>query len=152
IVTINSADAFSFTRPPAGGTFDAQRTTEHEIDEILGLGSFLDIAGSDLEPQDLWSWSAPGTRNLTSSGTRYFSIDGGTTDLVEFNQQPNGDFGDWLSGTCPQTTPYVQNAFSCMDQVSDVTVTSPEGINLDVIGYDLITGSTTTTTTSTTTT
>ena len=33
----------------------------------------------------------------------------------------------------------MQNAFSCAGQVSDVTATSPEGINLDVVGFDLIT-------------
>ena len=31
----------------------------------------------------------------------------------------------------------MQNAFSCAGQFSDVTVSSPEGINLDVVGYDL---------------
>jgi hypothetical protein len=56
---------------------------------------------------------------------------------VNLNQNPNGDFGDWLSAPCPQAHPYVQNAFSCTDQSSDVAATSPEGINLDVIGYDL---------------
>src|SRR5207253_2330102 len=46
---------------------------------------------------------------------------------------------DWLSSTsCPQTKPYVQNAFVCPGQYSDVTASSPEGISLDVIGYDLI--------------
>src|SRR5262249_1986957 len=62
---------------------------------------------------------------------------------------PNGDFGDWLSAACPQANPYVQNAFSCTNQTSDVMPTSPEGINLDVIGYDLVTGTTTTTPTTT---
>ena len=151
IVTINSAQPFKFTRPPATGKFDALRTTEHEMDEVLGLGSFIGT-GSDLRPQDLFSWSAPGTRKLTSSGTRYFSIDGGTTDIVGFNQKSSGDFGDWLSGSCPQATPFVQNAFSCANQASDVTDSSPEGINLDVIGYDLLTTTTTPTTTTTTTT
>jgi hypothetical protein len=33
----------------------------------------------------------------------------------------------------------VQNAFVCRDQFSDISATSPEGINLDVIGYDLVT-------------
>ncbi len=150
IVTLNSADSFKFTRPPAGGMFDALRTTEHEMDEVMGLGSFIGT-GSDLRPQDLFSWSAPGTRKLTSSGSRYFSIDGGTTNIVGFNQNASGDFGDWLSGSCPQATPFVQNAFSCANQASDVTQTSPEGVNLDVIGYDLITGPTTTTTSTTTT-
>jgi hypothetical protein len=31
----------------------------------------------------------------------------------------------------------VQNAFGCAGQSSDISATSPEGINLDVIGYDL---------------
>jgi hypothetical protein len=138
IVTLNSAQPFQFDRIGGigAGNFDAQRSTEHEMDEVLGLGSF--IGGSNVRPQDLFSWSSSGTRNLTSSGSRYFSINGGATDIVGFNQQSGGDFGDWLSGSCPQTTPYVQNAFSCPGQMSDVTATSPEGINLDVIGYDLV--------------
>ena len=59
------------------------------------------------------------------------------TNIVGFNQDPDGDFGDWLSAACPQAHPYVQNAFSCPGQSSDIAATSPEGINLDVIGYDL---------------
>jgi len=275
IVTLNSAQLFSFTRPPSSGSFDAQRATEHEIDEVIGLGSYLNIpnpprcassdeaespnntlagsaviqscptcsggfkvgyvgsnsgtlqfngvsanapgantvtiwytngdsvryallsvngsqgtplsfpstgsfqtvgsiqttitlnAGSNntltfynpiagnwapdfdrigvncvipprnLRPQDLFSWSSAGVRNLTSKGSRYFSIDSGSTNIVGFNQIPPGDFGDWLSEACPQTHPYVQNAFGCPGQFSDISATSPEGINLDVIGYDL---------------
>jgi hypothetical protein len=152
IVTLNSNQPFAFTRPPTSSTYDALRSTEHEMDEVLALGSYLNGGGSDLRPQDLFTWSAPGTRNVHSSGTRYFSIDGGATDIVGFNQKRTGDFGDWLSGACPQATPYVQNAFGCKNQVSDVTSTSPEGINLDVVGYDLITVPTTTSTTTTTTT
>jgi hypothetical protein len=143
IITLNSSAPLQFNR--SGGispsNFDAQRTTEHELDEVLGLGSFLDHGSGNLRPQDLFSWSSSGVRNLTTSGSRYFSINRGTTNIVGFNQQPNNDFGDWLSGPCPQTTPYVQNAISCPGQFSDVSATSPEGINLDVIGYDLGSGS-----------
>ena len=104
----------------------------------MGLGSRLGHGVNDLRPQDVFSWSSPGVRNLTSSGTRYFSINGGVTNIVNFNQNPSVDFGDWLSTECPQAHPYVQNAFVCPGQSSDVTATSPEGINLDVIGYDLV--------------
>ena len=152
IVTLNSGQPFAFTRPPSTGIYDALRSTEHEMDEVLGFGSYLNTSGSDLRPQDLFSWSAAGARNLTSSGSRFFSINGGATNIVGFNQNPAGDFGDWLSGSCPQANPYVQNAFSCQDQASDVTPSSPEGINLDVIGYDLIAATSTTTTSTTTTT
>jgi hypothetical protein len=136
IVTLNSAQPFQFTRPP-GANYDALRSTEHEIDEVLGLGSFLP-SGGNLRPQDLFSWSSAGTRNLTSSGTRYFSINSGSTNIVGFNQVSGGDFGDWVSPSCPQSNPYVQNAFSCTGQFSDVTSNSPEAINLDVIGYDSV--------------
>ena len=92
---------------------------------------------ANLRPQDLFSWSSPGVRNLTLDGSRYFSIDSGSFDIVGFNQTPPGDFGDWLSEACPQSHPYVQNAFACANQFSDISATSPEGTNLDVIGYDL---------------
>jgi hypothetical protein len=289
IVTLNSAQPFSFSRPLLNGTFDAQRAVEHEIDEVMGLGSALNRNGSPclsyeaespscpqppgeecsivaggaviqsclncsggfdvgfvgnnsgtlqfnqvfanasgrlniriwyangdavryallsvnggpgtsltfpstgsfqtlgsiqttltnlnpgstntlefsnpivghwapdfdrievtctipppatLRPQDLFSWSSPGVRNLTSDGSRYFSIDSGSTDIVGFNQTPPGDFGDWLSEACPQRHPFVQNAFGCPNQFSDISATSPEGINVDVIGYDLVTATT----------
>ncbi len=92
----------------------------------------------NLRPQDLFSWSSRGVRNLTLDGSRYFSINSGSTNIVGFNQTPPGDFGDWLSEACPQPHPYVQNAFACRNQFSDISATSPEGINLDVIGYDLV--------------
>ena len=137
IVTLNSAAPYQFNRPTTSGNFDAQRSTEHEIDEVMGLGSRLGNNLNDLRPQDVFSWSSPSVRNLTSSSTRYFSINSGSSNIVNFNQNPSGDFGDWLSTACPQAHPYVQNAIVCTGQYSDVTATSPEGINLDVIGYDL---------------
>ena len=136
IVTLNSADPFQFSRPTSTSSFDAQHSTEHEMDEVMGIVSDADI--SKLHPQDLFSWSSAGHRNITSSGTRYFSINGGVTNIVNFNQDSQGDFGDWLSEACPQAHPYVQNAFGCMGQSSDLATTSPEAINLDVIGYNLV--------------
>ncbi|PYI58349.1 MAG: hypothetical protein DMC59_08700, partial [Verrucomicrobia bacterium] len=137
IVTLNSAQPYQFSRPVSGGNFDAQSGTEHEIDEVIGFGSHLNGNNSDLRPQDLFSWSSSGVRNITSSGARYFSINRGVTDIVDFSQDSQGDFGDWLSDPCPQDNPYVQNASGCPGQYSDVSATSPEGINLDVIGYNL---------------
>src|ERR1041385_8397167 len=71
--------------------------------------------------------------------TRYFSINSGVTNIVNFNNDAShGTYADWRSGGCPQGLPYVQNAVPCMGQFSDVSATSPEGISLDVIGYDLV--------------
>jgi hypothetical protein len=138
IVTLNSSAPYQFTRPISADNLDAQGGTEHEIDEVIGLGSRLNTNSNDLRPQDLFSWSSAGVRNITSSGTRYFSINGGVSHIVNFNQDPSGDFGDWLSDACPQANPYVQNAFACSGQSSDIAAASPEGINLDVVGYDLV--------------
>ncbi|MBV9240515.1 MAG: carboxypeptidase regulatory-like domain-containing protein [Acidobacteria bacterium] len=140
IVTLNSALAVSFTRPTPGGSFDAQRSVEHEIDEVLGIGSYLDItpATSNWRPEDLFTYSAPSVRNVTGTGTRYFSYNGGNTNVITLNQDPANDRGDWLSGGCPQGTPFVQNAVVCPGQSSDISSSSPEGIVLDVIGYDLV--------------
>src|SRR5439155_1745161 len=82
IVTLNSSEPFQFSRPPSASNFDAQRSIEHEVDEAIGLGSHLGGNGSDLRPQDLFSWSSAGDRNITTSGTRYFSINGGVTNIV----------------------------------------------------------------------
>lgn len=150
IVTLNSSQNFQFDRTQglASGQYDALESIEHEIDEVLGLGSILPnttdfLRNSAVRPEDLYRYSAPGTRSLTSSGTAtsYFSINGGATNIIGFNQNGNGDYGDWLSGSgCPQTQ-NVQDAFSCPGQSSDISATSPEGIALDVIGYDLNSGS-----------
>src|SRR5262249_24588032 len=54
IVTLNSSSPYQFTRPPSSSNFDAQRSFEHEMDEVIGLGSHLNVTGIDLRPQDLF--------------------------------------------------------------------------------------------------
>ncbi len=115
-ITLNSGASFQFTRPTTANNYDALRTTEHEIDEVMGLGSDIN-RDTNYRPQDLFSWGSSGVRNFSSSGTRYFSINSGTTDIVDFNQDPSGDFGDWFSGSCPQAQPYVQNALVVRDNI-----------------------------------
>jgi hypothetical protein len=139
IVTLNSDVTFKYTRPAVSGDFDAQRAVEHEIDEVIGLGSYLGGSpeATDFRPQDLFAWSAPGHLSHAALGIRYFSIDDGITNIVDFSQVSGGDYGDWASEPCPQPHPYVQNAFGCAGQSYDISATSPEGINLDVVGYDL---------------
>ncbi len=55
IVTLNSSAPYQFNRPTGAGNFDAQRAAEHEMDEVIGLGSRLNSSGNDLRPQDLFS-------------------------------------------------------------------------------------------------
>ena len=146
IITINSFQPVQFTRPVSPGNFDGQMFTEHEIDEVLGSGSHLNTpAPQYFCPIDLFSWASLNSRNTSARGQRFFSIDRGLHYIVQFNQNPDGDFGDYDSDDfCPATRLYVQNAFNCPGQSTDISATSPEGISLDVIGYDLAVASGTT--------
>ncbi len=138
IVSLNAAKLFSFSRPPSGNSYDALRLTQGGITVVLGIISQLDTDGSAFCSQDLFSWAAHGNRNITSSGSRYFSIDGGSTNIVNFNQNSsNGAFCLWLSTSCPQAFQYVNISNPCPGHSADITTTSPEGTDLDVIGYDL---------------
>jgi hypothetical protein len=128
----------SITAPPAapnGNKYSLLATTEHEIDEILGLGSFLPSPGlSSPLPEDLFRYDSTGSRNFTTSGDNaYFSIDGGITDLARFSQNSAGDYGDWW--TAGPHTVQVQDAF--LTPGATPTLGS-ELTALDVIGYDLV--------------
>jgi hypothetical protein len=116
--------------------YDLQGVAMHEIDEVLGLGSGLNLPTTFPQlsrPQDLFRYSAPGVRSYsTSASTSYFSIDGGVTNLVDFNQTSGADYGDWQSSP----TVRVQDAFGTPGMIPTYGV---EALNLDVIGYDLAT-------------
>ena len=106
------------------GNYDLQSVVAHEMDEVLGVGG----AGSQLNsgtvtgpvgPLDLFRYSGANARSFTTSNAAisYFSIDGGKTDLVHFNQNgsaDNSDFGDWGNGVSlgsGNTPAQVQDAY-----------------------------------------
>src|SRR5256714_1534702 len=139
-ITLNSSPPLQFTRPVAADNCDARSFTGHEIDEVLGLGSRLGGPFPEfLASEDLFSWASLNDRNSSMTGSPYCSIDQGLHLIVKFNNDPAGDYGDWDSPACPQNHPLVQNAFNCPGQSPEISATSPEGIALDVIGYDLVT-------------
>jgi hypothetical protein len=123
---------------------------EHEIDEILGMGSGLQgngtIFNNEIFPQDLFRYQSagvrsfglnPGPNNPCPGGTprAFFSIDGGVTNLDEFNNCTNGgDYGDWITHNPSQ----VQDAVTNQIGNPILNANSPESRNLDVIGWDKI--------------
>jgi hypothetical protein len=125
----------------AGQTFnpfnyDLLAAVEHEMDEALGLSSNLNTGDTtgDIRPEDLFRYSAPGTWSytLSSEASSYFSVNGGVTDLVNFNQAGSGsDYGDWASSG----TARVQDAFYVP---GSTPVFDVERIALDAIGYNFV--------------
>lgn len=129
----------SLTDIPSGGPFSLLAVVEHEIDEVLGLGSDLPGTGflADPAPEDLYRYDGSGNRSFApNSGNAFFSIDG-TTLLAQFNNQNNGgDYGDWQSSPLPNNTPpKVQDAFATPNSHPFLAAGSVELQGLDVIGY-----------------
>ena len=122
-----------------GGPYSLFAVTEHEIDEVLGLGSALPSL-PDARPEDLYRYDQFGNRSFTtnSAALAYFSLNG-TTDLAQFdNQNDGGDFGDWQSNPLPSgVLPKVQDAFATPNVTPSLGLSSPEVIALDAIGYNL---------------
>ena len=142
VITLASNQPFFYTGAPVSGKYSAVATVEHEIDEILGgggQGSVLNAIQQGLTaynnyvgPLDLSRYSALNTPSFSTSGsaTSYFSIDGGATDIVGFNQNSGGDYADFgPSG-------YVQSAFNTPGTQPGYTTSSPEYTMLLALGYD----------------
>ncbi len=127
--------------------FDLLAVTAHEIDEVLAFGSALN-GSSNGSPaptgavwgDDLYRYSSSGVRSFdTNAGSNaYFSIDGGVTNLAQFNQQQGGDFSDWVGGDNP---PRVQDAYATAGASPNLGI---ELTRLDVLGFTLATDSITT--------
>jgi hypothetical protein len=151
VITISNA--LSVAIPSHGtipsGSFDLISVLEHELDEVMGIGSALNAGhGFPTTPfaEDYFRYGAPGTRswNPSSAIQSYFSFDGGATNLANFNQNPSGDYNDWATanGGCSGAgNPLPQDAFAFPNQVPllmcNSTTPAPELIALDALGYDL---------------
>src|SRR5215472_7951341 len=86
--------------------------------------------GTSYEPLDLFHYSAAGVRDFSGTTAGYFSPDGGTTNLGNFNTNPNGDFGDWAASVGNDSF----LAFSSSGVVNPITANDLAEMN--VLGWD----------------
>jgi hypothetical protein len=139
----------SITSPPGAesGDYDLLAVTEHEIDEVLGLGSQDAGCNSGAgctgrnplnpAPEDLFSYTAKGVRaslnvNCAALTQAYFSYSG-AANITDLNTACNGgDFGDWKG---VNGDPQVQDAYATPSQL--VPYGSSELAAMSAIGYTL---------------
>ena len=126
----------------SAGYYDLVSVASHEIDEILGIGGPGSLLGSNgingIGILDLFRYTSAGTRTYTTSGNdAYFSINGGVTDISQFNQNGGGsDYADWYSAG--PHTPGVQDAYGTPGM--QVNMGTAELTALDVVGWTLASG------------
>src|SRR5262249_42764174 len=117
------------------GQYDFYGTVAHEVAEVMGknllVGGTIGSTTNSYVPSDLFHYSASGVRDFSGTAPGYFSIDGGATNLNNFNTNPSGDFGDWASSAGNDSW----RAFSDSGVINAVTETDLRF--LDVIGFDL---------------
>ena len=151
-LTFSDASAFEYTGTITPSTIDFLDVGAHELDEGLGIGSALTgladnagLPGGDYAAEDYFRYSAAGTRGISTnpSAVVYFSHDGGTTNVAQFNQAYGAqgttglDRNDWVYGNngCPSATVYIQDAIACYGQSAPIG-TGPEIIVFKSMGYN----------------
>jgi hypothetical protein len=159
VVTLSTSQPLNFGTKAVAGQFSAINAMEHEINEMLGgggQGSVLnEVADCENNPSattspsladcsandnfvndrgvlDLYRFSATGVPSFTTNpdATSFFSVNGGVTDIVGFNQDSSGDFGDFV------TNDNVQSAFTSPGGFAPLNQSSPEFAMLESLGFD----------------
>ncbi len=131
----NNADGVSSNQ------YDFYGAVAHEFSEVMGrillVGGQINNAPSYMA-YDLFHFSSPGVQDFSGDGG-YFSIDQGTTNLANFNNQSNGgDAGDWANTGTSNSGGSVYDAFNAFDATGHVApVSHTDLLALQALGYQL---------------
>jgi Ca2+-binding RTX toxin-like protein len=118
----------------SGGQYDFYGTFAHELTEVMGrtvmVGDSFASSSHAYTPLDLFHYAAPGDPIFVGNQTGYFSIDGGATDLDNFNTNPSGDYGDWAASAG-------NDSFLAFSNSGVVNAVTPTDLTvMDTIGWD----------------
>jgi hypothetical protein len=118
------------------GLYDFYGVVAHEITEVMGrillAGQTVGSTPTNYDLEDLFHYSAAGVRDFVGTQAGYFSLNGGSTKIYDFNTNPNGDFGDWAASAG-------NNAFLAFANPSvTLPVTASDMRVMDAIGWDLV--------------
>lgn len=141
-IGFDSKVAYDFN--PAGGItagdYDFQGLAAHEIEEVLGRITGLQSSGVDwATPFDLYRYAAAGVSSFSYGAHAYFSVNGGQTDLGNFNYSGGGDRSDWL--TLSASTD-VQDAYVYTGKALTLSATDLQALDALGWGVSRLTGST----------
>ena len=127
IYDFNRADGIS------ANAYDFQGLAMHEIEEVLGhiTGLQSSSAPQYATPFDLFRYTAKGVSSFSYADHAYFSIDGGATNLGNFNYLGGGDRSDWLGGS---TSSDIQNAYFSTGKL--MVLSSADLSGLYALGWD----------------
>jgi hypothetical protein len=94
---IGGSWSYSATAKPGSNQYYLVGVLEHEVTEIMGRASYLDVRG-EYGVMDLYRYRSAGVHQTGTGSPAYFSTDGGTTNLDSWNTISGGDLGDWADG------------------------------------------------------
>jgi hypothetical protein len=139
-VTLSSTASFTYDpdNRAVGGKYDAIGTLEHEISEVMGRFTDYPATDGSYAPLDLFRYTSAGTI-AANGGAAYFSINGGTTALAEFNNNSKygGDAGDW-SSHAGDVSPVVNDSYDAFSISGVENAVSPVDLTaMQMLGYTL---------------
>ena len=154
-IGLSSVLPMDYTQSGAAGKYDAVGAMEHEISEVLGrTGSVGRAFGPNVYTSlDLFrykpaSGSSPVARAVTAGGANdFFSIDGGATNLGNFNST-NGsdDYADWNAHELGDAYGFGQPGVRAETPARDLIVMAAIGYNFTARGLAAARGQTANTT------
>jgi hypothetical protein len=134
-VTFGAGQSWTFdpNNRAVSGEFDFIGMAEHEIAEVLGRN--FGLGTPEFVPYDLFRYTAAGAPSLSRNNSNaYFSIDGGVTNLDNFQNSPTGnglDPQDWAG-----TSPYTPDAYNAREQSGVQNGITPTDVTaMEVLGY-----------------